>query len=72
MIKPVALPPGRAMLSTKPAPTGSTTFVKTIGMVRVACNIGGTAAAPPVTMTSGASATNSAAYLRMLSGSPDA
>ena len=31
MIKPVALPPGRAMLSTKPAPTGSTTTTNTIG-----------------------------------------
>src|SRR5262245_52541593 len=37
-IKPVALPPGRAMLSTKPAPTGSATCVNTIGTVRVACS----------------------------------
>ena len=35
--KPVALPPGCAMLSTKPAPTGSTTPTNTTGMVRVAC-----------------------------------
>src|SRR5262245_48833870 len=27
-VKPVALPPGRAKLSTKPAPTGSATFTK--------------------------------------------
>ena len=36
-MKPVALPPGRARLSTKPAPTGSVTFTNTIGTVRVAC-----------------------------------
>ena len=34
----MALPPGRAKLSTKPAPTGSVTFANTIGTVRVACN----------------------------------
>ena len=43
-IKPVALPPGRARLSTKPAPTGSATFTNTIGTVRVACSNGATAA----------------------------
>ena len=32
---PVTLPPGRARLATKPAPTGSGTFVITIGMVVV-------------------------------------
>jgi len=32
-MKPVALPPGRAKLSTKPAPTGSTPSVNTIGTV---------------------------------------
>ena len=36
-MKPVALPPGRARLSTKPAPTGSGTIANTIGTVRVAC-----------------------------------
>ena len=36
MIKPVALPPGRARLSTKPAPTGSGTIANTIGTMRVA------------------------------------
>src|SRR5262249_1970039 len=35
-IKPVVLPPGRARLSTNPAPTGSETVAKTIGRVRVA------------------------------------
>ena len=33
---PVTLPPGRARLATKPAPTGSTAFVITMGMVLVA------------------------------------
>ena len=36
-IKPVALPPGRATLTTNPPPTGSKTFVNTIGKLRVAC-----------------------------------
>ena len=40
LVKPVALPPGRARLSTNPAPTGSNTFVNTIGTKRVACNNG--------------------------------
>ena len=30
-MKPVALPPGRARLATKPAPTGSATVANTIG-----------------------------------------
>src|SRR5262249_21520386 len=33
--KPVALPPGRDRLATKPLPTGSATVAKTRGMVRV-------------------------------------
>ena len=41
-MKPVALPPGRARLSTKPAPTGSATIANTIGTVRVACSNGPT------------------------------
>ena len=64
-MKPVALPPGRARLSTKPAPTGSTTIANTIGTVRVACSNGPTVEVPVARMTSGASATNSAACLRM-------
>ena len=36
VMKPVILPPGRARLSTMPAPTGSPTTGNTIGMVRVA------------------------------------
>ena len=69
-MKPVALPPGRARLSTKPAPTGSATVTNTIGTVRVACCNGPTAEPPAARMTSGASATNSAAYLRLRSASP--
>ena len=41
-MKPVALPPGRARLSTKPPPTGSPTIGNTIGTVRVACSNGPT------------------------------
>src|SRR5262245_8352336 len=70
--KPVALPPGRAMLSTKPAPTGSATIANIIGTVRVACSNGPTCAVPLAKTTSGASATNSAAYLRVRSASPKA
>ena len=70
--KPVALPPGRARLSTKPAPTGSATAVNIIGTVRVACSNGPTCEVPLAKMTSGASATNSAAYLRVRSASPKA
>ena len=69
IVNPVALPPGRARLATKPAPTGSMTTANTIGTVRVACSNGATVAVPvPARMTSGASAANSAACLRMSSG----
>ena len=71
-VKPVVLPPGRAKLSTKPAPTGSGMPTNTIGTVRVACSSGPTVALPVVTMTSGANATNSATNLRMRSASPAA
>ena len=33
---PVRLPPGRARLATRPAPTGSPTIATTIGIVEVA------------------------------------
>ena len=35
---PVRLPPGRARLEMRPAVTGSSASVATIGMVRVACS----------------------------------
>ncbi len=59
--KPVTLPPGLARLSTKPAPTGSEVSVNTIGMVRVKRRNGPTTDPLDARMTSGASATNSAA-----------
>jgi hypothetical protein len=67
LVKPVALPPGRARLSTKPAPTGSATIVNTSGTVRVVNSNGARDALEWARMTSGASATNSAAYLRLSS-----
>ena len=70
LIKPVVLPPGRARLSTKPAPTGSATTANTIGTVRVACSNGPTVEVPGARMTSGASATNSAACLRISTALP--
>src|SRR4051812_30767353 len=63
-MKPVALPPGRVRLSTKPAPTGSTACANTMGMVRVAICNAATVGLAVARMTSGASVTNSAAYLR--------
>ena len=69
-MNPVALPPGRARLSTKPAPTGSARAVNTIGTVRVACSNAATAGLPLERMTSDASATNSAAYSRTSSALP--
>jgi hypothetical protein len=67
---PVVLPPGRAKLSTYPAPTGSVTFTNTIGTLRVACSSGPTVAVPGARMASGSSAISSAAFLRMSSARP--
>ena len=64
-MKPVALPPGRARLSTNPPPTGSAMIANTIGTVRVACSNCPTVVVPGARMTSGASAANSAACLRI-------
>src|SRR5262245_45716047 len=36
-LNPVTLPPGRGKLATMPLPTGSDTFPKMMGMVRVCC-----------------------------------
>ena len=69
-MKPVALPPGRAMLATKPAPTGSTTCTNTIGTLRVACSKGVTTGTLLARMASGASVTNSDACARKRSASP--
>src|SRR4051812_47664261 len=61
-MNPVTLPPGCARLSTKPAPTGSATPANTIGKVPVASINGPTVEVPVARTTSGAKATNSAAY----------
>src|SRR5262245_25499565 len=53
-----------AARATKPAATGSETTGNTIGTVRVACSNGPTVEAPWARMTSGATATSSAACLR--------
>jgi hypothetical protein len=64
---PVTLPPGRARLATRPAATGSVASGNTICTVRVSRNKGPTVEVPVARMTSGPSATNSAAYLRVSS-----
>ena len=65
-INPVALLFGRARLATKPAPTGSTACAKMIGTVRVSpCNAA-TVGPAVASKTSGANATNSAAYFLLL------
>ena len=66
-IKPVALPPGRARLATKPLPTGSIVVTNTIGSVRLVCCKSPTIEFAVARTTSGAEATNSAAYLRWIS-----
>ena len=68
--KPVMLPPGRARLATYPAPTGSVTLMNTIGTLRVASINGCTADVPLLRMTSGASATISAARRRNCASLP--
>src|SRR5262245_40123727 len=60
-VKPVTLPPGRAMLSTNPDPTGSMTCVNTIGVVGAACSIGASTTLLDTRITFGASAATSAA-----------
>src|SRR6516225_4859930 len=64
LVKPVALPPGRAKLATKPLPTGSIVVTNTIGTVRLICSKSATIELAVPRTTSGFDATNSAAYLR--------
>ena len=64
---PVVLPPGRAKLATKPAPTGSITPANTIGTARVACCNAATVGKVVAKRTSGVSATNSVAFFRLRS-----
>ena len=62
LLKPVRLPPGRARLATKPAPTGSATPAKTIGIVEVALFAASAGGVPPnVTIKSTLRLTRSAA-----------
>ena len=58
---PVTLPPGRARLATKPAPTGSPAFVITMGMVVVALLAANAAGVPVTTIRSTLRRTKSAA-----------
>ena len=67
----MTLPPGRARLATRPAPTGSFATAKTIGMTDVACFAAATAR-PAVTMTSTFRRTNSAAISAKRSARPSA
>jgi hypothetical protein len=57
--KPVTFPPGCGKLATKPLPIGSATSAKTMGMVRVSCNIVAVIGVLCVRMRSGCSATSS-------------
>ena len=59
LVKPVVLPPGRAMLATKWLPTGSDTPMNTIGIVYVACSRAAVAGVELPTSTSGFKATSS-------------
>jgi len=52
-VNPVSLPPGRARLATKPAPTGSGVSVNTIGTVRLVWSNGATTVPPEAKITSG-------------------
>src|SRR5262245_18190869 len=70
-MKPLALPPGRTMLSTKPEPAESTMLTNTIGTERVTRNNGARAEEPATRMTSGASATSSSEYRRVSTALPE-
>jgi hypothetical protein len=65
--------PSQHLLRQNPPPRsqfGSRRGCRRTGTARVACSSGPMLPLPTIRMTSGASATNSAAYLRMRSGSP--
>jgi hypothetical protein len=61
LVKPVLLLPGRAMLVTKPLPTGSDTPTNTTGMVRVTFRSAAVAGVELPTRTSGRRPTSSLA-----------
>jgi hypothetical protein len=69
VLKPVTLPPGRGMLATKPLPTGSATFAKMMGMVRVCRIIATVVGVFCVRTRSGPSATSSFANRCLVSAS---
>ena len=64
----MTLPPGRARLATKPAPTGSPAFVITMGMVVVALFAANAAGVPETTIRSTLRRTKSAASSGRRSG----
>ena len=72
LIKPVALPPGRARLCTKPVPIGSDTATKMTGTLGVVCRISVIAGVIKVTISSGPRASNSCASARRPARSPAA
>ena len=61
MVKPVAFPPGRAKLCTKPLPTGSADVEKTTGIVRVSFSSAAASGVELQRMMSGLRATSSLA-----------
>ena len=63
MAKPVTFPPGRSSRATMPLATGSDTFAKTIGIVRVSRWTAAVVGVPGVRMMSGCRPTNSGAAL---------
>ena len=65
---PVTLPPGRARLATKPAPTGSAAFAITMGMVVVAFFAANAGRVPETTIRSTLRRTRSAASSGRRSG----
>src|SRR5262249_29128820 len=69
---PVRWPPGRARLATKPAPIGSGTPIKTIGIALLSRFNALTVAVPMPTNSSGCSATSSFAITAARSALADA
>ena len=67
---PVTLPPGRARLATKPAPTGSPVTAITMGIVSDACLAAWAAKVLSVTIMSTFIWTSSVAMAASLSGLP--
>src|SRR6266487_2621223 len=62
LANPVIFPPGREKLETNPLPTGSATFVNTVGMLRVSRRMAATPGLVLTKMRSGFRATISLAF----------